>query len=123
MEYKQVGGRIVGTNTIPARAWLDGYDQAWDLLGTRDDVRLFADLAERTKAEAPRLTIWLERRPVKALELADAWESLLATVRWVDEHQAPAMYLRQVDVPRVDTKFIGRRQGGARRTAGPPARP
>jgi hypothetical protein len=111
VEYKQVGGRIVGTNTIPARAWLDGYDQAWDLLGTRDDVRLFADLAERTKAEAPRLAIWLERRPVKALELADAWESLLATVRWVDEHQAPGMYLRQVDVPRVDTKFIGRHKG------------
>ena len=75
VEYKQVGGRIVGTNTIPARAWLDGYDQAWDLLGTRDDVRRFADLAERTKAEAPRLARWLERRPVKALELADAWES------------------------------------------------
>ena len=111
VEYKQVGGRLVGTNTIPARAWLDGYDQAWDLLGTRDDVRLFADLAERTKAEAPRLAVWLERRPVKALQLADTWESLLATVRWIDERQAPGMYLRQVDVPRVDTKFIGRHTG------------
>jgi hypothetical protein len=111
LEYKQVGGRLVGTNMIPARAWLDGYDQAWDLLGTRDDVRLFAALAKRTKAEAPRLAVWLERRPVKALQLADAWESLLATVRWIDERQAPGMYLRQVDVPRVDTKFIGRHTG------------
>jgi hypothetical protein len=111
VEYKQVGGRLVGTNLIPARAWLDSYDQAWDLLGTRGDVRRFSELVERTKAEAPRLTVWLERRPVKALELADDWASLLATVRWIDERQVPGMYLRQVDVPGVDTKFIGRRKG------------
>jgi hypothetical protein len=111
VENKQVGGRLVGTNTIPARAWLDGYDQAWDLLGAHGDVRLFTDLAEQAKAEAPRLTVWLERRPVKALELAHDWASLLATVRWIDEHQAPGMYLRQVDVPGVDTKFIGKHKG------------
>jgi hypothetical protein len=111
VEYKQVGGRLIGTNAVPARAWLDGYDQAWDLLGTRGDVRRFTGLAERTKAEAPRLSLWLERRPVKALELADDWPNLLATVRWIDERQVPGMYLRQVDVPGVDTKFIGKHRG------------
>jgi hypothetical protein len=55
--------------------------------------------------------LWLERRPVKALELAADWASLLATVRWIDERQAPGMYLRQVDVPGVDTKFIGKHKG------------
>lgn len=111
VEYKQVGGRLIGTNAIPARAWLDGYEQAWDLLGAGGDVRRFTGLAERTKAEAPRLAPWLERRPVKALELADDWANLLATVRWVDERQRPGMYLRQVDVPGVDTKFIDRHKG------------
>jgi hypothetical protein len=111
VEYKQVGGRLIGINQIPARAWLDGYDQAWDLLGTRSDVRRFTGLAEQAKAEAPRLALWLERRPVKALELADDWASLLATVRWIDERQVPGMYLRQVDVPGVDTKFIGKHKG------------
>jgi len=27
VEYKQVGGRHFGTNSIPCRAWLDGYDR------------------------------------------------------------------------------------------------
>ena len=35
VEYKQVGGRQVGANLIPCRAWIDGYDQAWDLLGVQ----------------------------------------------------------------------------------------
>ena len=111
VEYKKVGGRHFGTNMIPCRAWLDCYDQAWELLGARGEVRRFTDLAERTKAECPRLVSWLEHRPVKALELADDWAKLLATVRWIDEHHVPGMYLRQVDVPGVDTKFIGRHKG------------
>ena len=36
---------------------------------------------------------------------------LLATVGWIEQRQAPAMYLRQVDVPGVDTKFIERHKG------------
>ncbi len=106
--YKQVGGRLIGANAIPARAWLDGYDQAWDLLGGGAEVRRLRALLDRTKSESPRLLPWLERHPVKALELAGEWEQLLATVRWIDERQDRSMYLRQVDVPGVDTKFIGR---------------
>lgn len=111
VEYKQVGGRLFGTNQIPCRARLEGYDQAWELLGARGQIRQFTALADRTKAECPRLAPWLERRPVRALELASDWADLLATVRWIDERQVPGMYLRQVDVPGVDTKFIGRHRG------------
>lgn len=111
VEYKRVGGRHIGTNAIPRRAWLDGYEQAWALLGTRGEVRRLAALAEQTKAECPRLLPWLNLHPVKALRLAAAWGSLLATVRWIDERQVAGMYLRQVDVPGVDTKFIGRHRG------------
>jgi hypothetical protein len=111
VEYKKVGGRHFGNNMIPCRAWLDGYDQAWELLGARAHVRRLTELAELTKATCPRLVPWLERRPVKALELAGDWAHLLATVRWIDERQVPGTYLRQVDVPGVDTKFIGRHKG------------
>jgi hypothetical protein len=106
VEYKKIGGRLVGTNQIPSRAWLDSYDQAWELLGTRREVRKLTELAELAKAECPRVVSWLELRPVRALDLAAAWPRLLATVRWIDDRQRPSMYVRQVDVPGVDTKFI-----------------
>jgi hypothetical protein len=106
VEYKKIGGRLVGANQIPSRVWLDGYDQAWELLGTRREVRKLTELAEQAKAECPRVVSWLERRPVRALDLAAAWPRLLATVRWIDASQLAGMYVRQVDVPGVDTKFI-----------------
>ena len=111
VEYKKVGGRQVGANMIPCRAWIDGYDRAWELLGVRAEVRKFSSLAEATAGSCPRLVPWLRRRPIQLLRLADRWDKLLATVLWIDERQAPGMYLRQVDVPGVDTKFIEHHRG------------
>jgi hypothetical protein len=111
VEYKTVGGRQVGANMIPCRAWIDGYDSAWELLGARAEVRSFSSLAHATAETCPRLVPWLTRRPVQLLRLANRWDKLLATVRWIDEQQSPGMYLRQVDVPGVDTKFIEHHRG------------
>jgi len=111
VEYKKIGGRQVGANLIPCRAWIDSYDHAWDVLGVRAEVRTFNSLAKATTESCPRLVRWLACRPIQALRLADRWDKLLATVRWIDERQAPGMYLRQVDVPGVDTKFIEQYRG------------
>ncbi|HEX6453332.1 MAG TPA: Wadjet anti-phage system protein JetD domain-containing protein [Trebonia sp.] len=112
VEYKKVGGRHIGANMIPCRAWVDGYEQAWALLGARAQVLRLIELGGSAKrAGCERLIAWLESHPVKALALADEWDHLVLTVRWIDERQVPGMYLRQVDVPGVDTKFIGRHKG------------
>ena len=109
VEYKLVGGRHFGANSIPGHAWLDSYDGAWALLGVRPDVRRLAGLIEA--CAGTRLVPWLTGHPLRALRLADDWDRLLATVRWIEQRQAPGMYLRQVDVPGVDTKFIERHKG------------
>jgi hypothetical protein len=109
VEYKQVGGRHFGMNSVPGRAWLDGYDDAWALLGVHPEVRRLSELIE--SARGTRLIPWLTGHPMRALRLAGAWGRLVATVRWIEHQQAPGMYLRQVDVPGVDTKFIERHKG------------
>lgn len=48
---------------------------------------------------------------MRTLRLADRWHRLLATVRWIDERQVPGMYVRQMDAPGVDTKFIEGNRG------------
>jgi hypothetical protein len=111
VEYKKVGGRSFGVNEIPCKAWIDGYEQAWELLGAAAAATRLAELVSSTKARCPRLVPWLVRRPLKGLELSVEWGSLLATVGWIEERQVPGMYLRQVDVPGVDTKFLERHRG------------
>jgi hypothetical protein len=111
VEYKKVGGRSFGVNEIPGKAWIDGYEQAWALLGATAAATRLAELVSSTKARCPRLLPWLVQRPLRALELFGQWDQLLATVGWIEERQVPGMYLRQVDVPGVDTKFLERHRG------------
>jgi hypothetical protein len=109
VEYKQVGGRHFGVNSVPCRAWLDSYDQAWTLLRTGSDVRKLGELL--AASHSTRLVPWIISHPLRALRHAEDWGRLLAVVRWIEDRQAPGMYLRQVDVPGVDTKFIERHKG------------
>jgi hypothetical protein len=109
VEYKPVGGRYFGANRIPGRAWLDNYEDAWALLRVAAKVRRLTGLIEATRGTC--LVPWLTSQPMRALRLADDWDRLLATVRWIEQRQAPRMYLRQIDVPGVDTKFIERHKG------------
>ena len=93
-------------------AWLRDNSPAWRLLrADHAEVRSLSSLAHATAETCPRLVPWLTRRPVQLLRLADRWDKLLATVRWIDEQQSPGGYLRQVDVPGVDTKFIEHHRG------------
>jgi hypothetical protein len=48
---------------------------------------------------------------MQALELLDDWPRLLAVVGWMVSHPRPAIYLRQVDLPGVHTKFIEAHRG------------
>lgn len=109
MEYRQVGGRHFGTNSIPCRAWLDSYEDTWALLRVGSEVRCLTGLLKAVSGTG--LAPWVMRHPMRALRLASDWDKLLATVRWIEQRQTHGMYLRQVDVPGVDTKFIERHKG------------
>lgn len=108
VEFATVGGRIVGTNQVPRVVWVDSYAQLWRLLGVGSQVRCLADLLSTTRSEAPRLIDWMTLHPMRVLAVAQDWPKIVQTVTWIDENQQPQMYLRQVDVPGVDTKFIER---------------
>nr|WP_274600657.1 DUF3322 domain-containing protein [Halorhodospira neutriphila] len=44
------------------------------------------------------------------MEHAEEWPQLLAVCAWFRDHPRPGIYLRQLDIPGVDTKFIESRR-------------
>lgn len=110
VEHKQAGARTLGVNMIPARAWIDDQDALWVLLKTTEEVRTFRALHDAA-ARSPQIAAWMAANPMKVLALAEAWPPIMATVRWIEEQARPGMYLRQIDVPGVDTKFVERHRG------------
>jgi hypothetical protein len=108
VEARTVGGRVAGTNEIPGRVWVDSYEQLWSALGVQPDVRTFTALLEATRLRAPAIVDWMSAKPMEVLRHQGEWAWLVDTALWIDAHAGSDMYVRQVDVPGVDTKFIER---------------
>ena len=103
--------RVLGNNAVPDEVWLDSLDDALAVLGKQRDAKRFAGLVQLTRAQQPTLLPWLARRPLNALAFADVWARLLQVVAWVQAHPRPGIYLRQVDLVGVDSKFIEANRG------------
>ncbi|MBB5786149.1 Wadjet anti-phage system protein JetD domain-containing protein [Jiangella mangrovi] len=108
LEYRRVGGRLVGTNELPARLWVDSYDGLWSAVGAEKQVRRFTELVAAARTSTPRLVEWMLGHPLRVLELESEWPAITRTIQWIDVGSDHGRYLRQIDVPGVDTKFIER---------------
>ena len=106
VEMRELRHRVLGANEVPRAVWVDTLDDALVILGKHREAKRFATLVERTRERQPLLLEWVARKPLKVLELADVWGQLLEVVEWVRRHPRPGVYLRQVDIPGVDSKFI-----------------
>lgn len=111
IEWREWNHRVQGVQRLPATVWLEGVHDAVALVGKGRQAQRFQALWQQTALAQPLLQAWLLKRPLQALELADRWERLMAVVAWVQAHPRPAVYLRQVDVPGVDSKFIEAHRG------------
>lgn len=111
VEMRQFRHRVFGDNTIPEAIWFDNLEQVAAWLGKRREVSRFAGLLEIAHLRQPALVAWLARRPLRALELTGEWEHLLDIVDWIQSHPQSGLYLRQVDIPGVHSKFIEAHRG------------
>jgi len=60
--------------------------------------------------QLPVLNQWLSNNYAAVLRYQGKWQPLLAVCRYFVKHPKPALYLRQLDIPGVDTKFIEQHQ-------------
>ncbi|MEO6715264.1 MAG: Wadjet anti-phage system protein JetD domain-containing protein [Mycobacteriales bacterium] len=111
LDYRTVGGRAFGVNQLPDRACVDTYDQLWTLLGTHREVAAFSALVDQTRSLSPGLVPWAIANPHAALAVADTWPRIVAASEWIAENRGRGTYLRQIDVPGVDTKLIEANRG------------
>jgi len=111
IEWTEVNHRQLGRNRLPARVVVPSEADALRLIGKGHQARSFQTLAETTLKSIPELREWLIRRPLAMLEHAEPWERVLSVLAWFVAHPRPGLYLRQLEIPGVDTKFIEARRG------------
>lgn len=106
VETREFRHRVFGTNATPQEVWVDTAEAALAFIGKQREAKRFVAVIDLTRERQPMLMHWLSKRPLRALELAEEWSRLLDIVAWLQAHPRPGMYLRQVDIPGVHSKFI-----------------
>lgn len=108
---REVRHRVLGRNAVPAEVWVDTPDAALALIGKQRAAQRFDALVAQARHQQPALLPWLQAQPLRALDLAEDWPRLLDVVGWLQAHPRPGIYLRQVDLPDIHSKFIEAHRG------------
>ena len=111
IEWRTVNHRLRGSNQLPAAAVVNTSEDALRLISKTTQAQRFDQLCQALLSELPALHDWLARRPLEALKREAEWPRLVAILRHFLNHPRPGVYLRQLDIPGVDTKFIQTRRG------------
>jgi hypothetical protein len=108
LETVEVGRRTVGSNRIPAAAVFATAEDEIGFVGKSRETARFRELAAALCELDPLLSRWAARRPLRLLELGDDVLSAAKVALWLRDNRGPGIYVRQLGLPGVHTKFIER---------------
>jgi len=111
LEWRESSHRQLGKNKLPVAAIIESEQDALAIIGKQKQARQFKTLADSTLSAFPQLGDWLQKRSLQVLKHAQDWPQLLSVMQWISKHPRPDIYLRQIDLPDIHTKFIERHKG------------
>ncbi|MFE4541583.1 Wadjet anti-phage system protein JetD domain-containing protein [Arthrobacter sp. NPDC056727] len=108
LETAEVGRRTVGSNRVPATAVFATVEDEVGFIGKSREAARFRDLTASLGELDPLLAGWAARRPLKLLELGSDALTAARVALWLRDNPEPGIYVRQLGLPGVHTKFIER---------------
>ena len=104
--YQAVNHRQLGPQQVPDRIRFETETDWLGFIRKKSDFKLFRKITKKTRTSLPALIPFLRENPLAALAQAANWDRLLAVCHWFVDHPRPRLYIRQLDIPGVETKFI-----------------
>ncbi|RUM94017.1 MAG: hypothetical protein DSZ28_05380, partial [Thiothrix sp.] len=111
IEYTEINHRQFGRQRLPKFVIFDSVDDLAKFIGKHGDIKRFANILKLIRQQQPGLCRWVERYPLKTLAQASNWPRLLIILDYFKTHPCYGRYLRELDIPDVDTKFIEQHKG------------
>lgn len=106
MDLEPVAHRQLGAQHLPSRIYLESEQDFLRFIGKQREATQFKQLAEHTRQCHPALAQVLHDKPRWLLDNLAVWNKLLSVAEWFITHPRPDIYIRQIDLPGIDSKFI-----------------
>ena len=111
IQWKEIRHPIHGRNSLPQAVYVADESTALKLIGKSRQAATFHELSNTTLQAFPELESWLIKHPRRMLQQAGHWQQILQVLSYFQQHPGSGLYLRQLDIAGVDTKFIERHRG------------
>ena len=106
IDFEPVAHRQLGEQHLPGRIYFDSEQDFLRFIGKQKDATQFKQLAQQTLAQYPAFAEVLRDKPRWLLDNLAVWNKLLSVVTWFIAHPRPDIFIRQIDLPGIDSKFI-----------------
>lgn len=110
VDFKAINHRQLGQQSLPHRIYFETAQDWLQFIGRQTAFADFKRLAGETRQRQPKLVAFLSEKPLTALDHQAEWAKLLTICEWFAANPRPDMYMRQLDIPEIDTKFIETRK-------------
>lgn len=106
LEHVSVGTTTIGANTLPCAAVFGSAADEIAFLGLGREAARFTVLAGLVAAVDPGLLGWALLRPLELLKYGEDALTAARVAVWLAANPSPGIYLRQLSLPGVHTKFV-----------------
>lgn len=106
LDHVSVGASTIGANTLPAAAVFASASDEILFLGLGRESAKFTALSRRVTELDAGLTAWAMLRPLELLKYGEDALTAARVALWFAANPAPGIYLRQLSLPGVHTKFV-----------------
>ena len=110
LEYKTFRFASIGEQCLPVAVVFSSLEVYLGQLGLEKRFEIFVRKSSMILEVFPSLHSLLVEKPKLIEDYSEDWERIVAVCRYITKHPNPRIYLRQLPIEGVDTKFIDTRK-------------
>jgi hypothetical protein len=104
--YKEFKFKSIGVQRLPIGVEFKRVYELLDFIEKRDEFNQFVKNYHKVVTKYPSLKSLITKKPFLVVEYASIWDELLSVCDFFVEHPKSNLYIRELSIERVDTKFI-----------------
>jgi hypothetical protein len=105
--FNEVSNRQRGLQNIPDKVIFPNLESYLHFISKAKEYQLFKySIDEILRDESPKLRDFLAKSPQVVIEYSSDWPKILAVSKFLINNPKTNLYIRQLEIPDVDTKFI-----------------
>ncbi|MFI3227498.1 MAG: DUF2220 family protein [Clostridia bacterium] len=104
--FKETTNQIVGKNKVATHVEFENIDECVKFLKKEKSLFEFIKIKRKLLDFEPKLKEYIVKNPLKILNKTQEFDEIIAVLDWFLKNSPENLYLRQLDIENVDTKFI-----------------